>query len=121
MNQSSSEDDGLDAKLRAHFSIPALTDGGFSQRVIASLPASKRKSLLFTRQFFSIAGLVAGMLCASIGLIGSETLESSLKTLDAAVTMTFGQLVTGPVVLALGLALISLAFAFRDQRRLLRL
>lgn len=122
MNESSSADDDLDARLRAHFSAPALPDGGFSQRVVGALPTTGRRSFVFSRQFFCSAGLVAGMLCASIGLIGSETLGSALKILDASVTMTLGQVVTEPVALALGLAILSLAFAFREQRHpLLRL
>ena len=119
LNQRRPEDDDLDVQLRTHFFAPPLADDGFSQRVLTALPAPQQKSLQFKRRLVCAVGSAAGVAAAAIGFIKSEDFEPALTALDHTLTLAFGQLVTGPVVLALGLAILSLAFAFRDQRRLL--
>lgn len=121
MNNLPPDDDSLDAQFRAHFSAPAIVDNGFSERVLTALHASGQKSFRFRRQFFCSAGLLAGTMIAAIGLITFKNLESALESLDRTLTVALGQLVTLPVVLAMSLAILSLAFAFRGQRLLPRL
>jgi len=118
LNDPLPEEDELDALLRAHASPPPLADDGFSQRVLAALPANERFTLRFKRQVVCATGLAAGTVAAAAGLIRSENLNYALGSLDNSLTQALNQLVNAPMGLALGLALLSLAFAFRSQWRL---
>lgn len=121
LNNSLPENDDLDAQLRAHFSAPPLVDNGFSQRVMMALPGTRRNPVQFNRRLVCAVGLAAGIVAALIGLIRAENLETALASLDSTLRLASEQLLTAPVGLAVGLAVLSMAFAFREQWRQLRL
>ncbi len=112
-------DDALEARLRTHFSAPPLADDGFSQGVLAALPAPEPKASRLSRRYFCLGGLVAGVSITAVGLLTSGNSGSALGTLDQTLTLALGQLCTAPMALALGLVLFSAGFALRGQSRLL--
>lgn len=111
------DDARLEAWYRANVSSASLPDDGFSQRVLAALPAPAPRPAI--RRLFCVAGALLGVGVALVGGLSSRNLQANLPALDAALTEALAQLATPAVGCALGITAISLWFAFRDRLRLL--
>lgn len=110
---SSSHDAALDEWLRTSAALPPLADDGFSRRVLAVLPAPRRRTTL--RRNLCLAALAAGVGVAVIGTLRAGNADGWDRSLQGALEQA-GNL---PVSVALGVTLLSLWFAFRDRLRLL--
>ena len=74
--------------------------------------------LMAAGQLFCAAGLIAGVAVATIALIRPGDWAPKYSSLVDDLAGAGGQLATPPVTLALGIAALSLWFAFRDRLRL---
>ena len=110
------EDAALEAWLRKNSALPALPDDGFSRRVLGALPRPVQPR--FSRHWFVLGGLATGIAVTVVGTLASG-LPGELPSIDAALTQAVNQLFTWPALTALGLAVLSVGYAFRDRLRLL--
>ena len=110
------DDAALDAWLRTNASLPALADNGFSRNVLCALPRPAQPRI--SRRWFVLGGMASGIAVAVIGTLTSGLL-GELPSIDTALTQMVNQMFTLPALTALGLAVLSLWYAFRDRLRLL--
>jgi hypothetical protein len=113
-----SDDAALDAWLRSAGSLPPLRDDGFSQRVLATLPAVARPAA--QRVWVCATGAAAGLAMVAFAMF--ESGAGFWNELPAFETNSQDWLPAVAIPLALGLAVLSVWMAFRRQwRTLLRL
>lgn len=117
LNRSLPEVDALDQPYRVHFSaLPPIPDDGFSQRVLASLPSTRRQTV--QRRLFCGIGSAVGIAVAIAGLSNSGNL-TSLTTLNQELTVALAHLSNAPTAIALGVTLLPVWYASRGKWRLL--
>jgi len=106
------DDAALEAWLRANSSLPPLPDGGFSQRVLATLPRPSHRREA-RHSWLCLVGVVLGGALALAGVLGSGSAVA-----DELFVSLNSPLATPPAVIAFAVAAGSLWFAFRDRVRL---
>jgi len=105
------DDAALETWLRANSSLPPLPDGGFSRRVLATLPRPARRHQA-RRSWLCLAGVMLGGAIALAGVLGSGDAAAD----DLFVSLNH-PLATPPALNALALALCSVWYAFRHRVR----
>jgi ferric-dicitrate binding protein FerR (iron transport regulator) len=108
-------DDAFETLLRANAALPPLADAGFSQRLLATLPApSRRRSRRGWAAALGLAGGIAAMLAG--GALGGGA-APGLPGFNAELVDAVNQLLTPAGTGALLLTAGSLWFAFRERWR----
>lgn len=121
-NLNSPPPDELDALLRHASRADPLPDHGFSARVLAALPparASVRRRDPRRLVFCAIGGL-AGIMVAILNSGSWSEISAGLTSTGPQLSQAFAQLTSPGFGLAVAVTLVSLAFVFRPQGRLLR-
>jgi len=104
------DDAALEAWLRGNSNLLPLPDGGFSTRVLATLP--RRSCRRMSRSWLCLAGLVLGSALALAGVMASG------HTVTDDLFVSFNNpLAAPPALVALVVALSSMWYAFRDRVR----
>jgi hypothetical protein len=115
VNPDNRSDPALEAWLQANARSVPLPDHGFSDRVLRSLPAPVPRRASRDRWLFCAGGAVAGLAVAGIAFVGDngpgQDIASALRPLGDGLE-AFS---SGGVGLAAGIALASLAYAFRSR------
>lgn len=106
----------LETWLRSEAAATPLPDDGFSRRVLAALPA-RTPRLSRQRLWFCLGGALLGVIVTLVGLQRPGSLAVDLPALGPVFTQAVSQLATPAVGGALGLAVLSLGFAFRRELR----
>lgn len=115
------DDAPLETWLRANTALPPLPDAGFSQRVLTALPAQPRRAGISPRLFVIGLGAVAGMGFVAFKLLAGAPVELNLPAPEME-TAALAQLADPKLHAALGVTVVTLAFAFwPDLRRRVRL
>jgi hypothetical protein len=114
LNSNSSDDTRLEKALRAHFTAAPLTDGGFSQRVLASVPApvpasAPRRSL---RPWLCAGGALAGCYVARSTFSNGSSLPDQIVSLIPNLSAALAPLTEPAVGLALLVTVVSLVFVY---------
>lgn len=118
LKSSAPDDAQLDAWLRTSASQPPLPDGGFTQRVLATLPPPARHQST-RRLWFCGGGALVGIVVAVIGTLSASNLTASLPALEDTILAALTQLSVPAFGLALSITLGSLWLAFPERLRLL--
>jgi hypothetical protein len=114
------DDAELEAWLRDSASLPALSDSGFSHRVLAALPSPQR-SHFPSRLFVCLAGALAGVVVAVWPVLAAGNPLDRLPALDTALLAALRNFAHPATGLAIATTVASLLFAFwSDLRRLVR-
>ena len=112
------DDAVIEAWLRAHVSLPALPDNGFSHRVLTALPVPARCSCVSSRRLAILLGAVVGTGLAAFKVFTVAPVEFSLSPIAPEATDALAQLADPKLHMALGVTIITLAFVFwRDLRQ----
>lgn len=112
------DDAVIEAWLRAHVSLPALPDNGFSHRVLTALPVPARCSRASPRRLAILLGAVVGTGLAAFKVFTVAPVEFSLSPIAPEATDALAQLADPKLHMALGVTIITLAFVFwRDLRQ----
>jgi len=118
LNPPPPDDAQLEAWLRTSTSQPLLADDGFTQRVLTALPSRTNRQSV-QRSWFCLGGALVGIVVAILGAFQSRGLPARFPAVKEEVLVAVAQLSVPAVGLALGIAAVSLWFAFRDRVRLL--
>jgi hypothetical protein len=108
LNPSAGPDAEIEALLRGGHA--ALTDNGFSARVVAALPAKARAH--HTRLRWCAAGTITGVLVALASGASFTDFEKSVLELEANLAALVPMVADPSFAIALGVAVVSLGFAF---------
>lgn len=118
LNPPPPDDAQLEAWLRTSATLPALPADGFTQRVLTSLPSPVNRQTT-QRIWFCIGGALVGIVVALLGAFQSRSLPARFPVVEEEVLAAVARLSVPAFGLALGIAAVSLWFAFRDRLRLL--
>ena len=113
--------DELDGMLRDASHADPVPDHGFSARVLAALPPRPPTRRRDSRRLaFSAVGALAGIMVA-LHKVGSwSEISTGLTSAGPQLSQAFNQLASPGFALAVAVTLVSLAYVFRPQGRLMR-
>lgn len=116
------DDAQFEGWLRSAAPLPILPDDGFSQRVLAALPASRRRAGISPRALAIAVGALAGIGLATVTFATGARADFTLPATGIEFSDTLAQLADPKLHIALGITVVSLGFVFlRDLRRWVRL